>query len=327
MDVMALLSSITIVSTAVVSPLSSMHEDPIPASVTISPVAVHVSLPFPTTEPIFLQAQPVSIPATLIGNSYVPTHTPTSSPAPTSTPTPSLRITNTQSIKPVSLPSRTLKNNNVKIAFLGDSMTDTLGPTITEITDELKKTYPQINPTMYNYGVGGTNIDYGIERITKDYEYLGQKIPSLASVQPDIVVLESFAYNPYPFDTGAIDKHWMQIANAVDLLRQTIPNVKIVIAATIAPNAATFGDGVLGYSTEGKYQKVQIIKQYLESTINFAKGENIPLANAYHPSLLANGNGNQKYIHAGDNIHPSDEGRKFFSQIVAQTILKANYLE
>lgn len=296
MDVINLLSTVAILSSTVVSPLSSDFQEPIPP-VTFDHIEVNLAVPVTPTPTPQTQPTPTPIPPT---------------PTRTNTPTPK---------------HKTAKKNNVKIALIGDSMTDTLGPTITELTDELKKTYPEISPLIYNYGVGGTNIDYGIERITHDYEYLGQKIPSLASIQPDIVVLESFGYNPYPFDTGAIDRHWMQLAAAVDLLRQSVPHVKIVIAATIAPNSTTFGDGKLGYSLEEKRRKVQTIKQYLESTIKFAKGQHIPLADAYHPSLLSNAEGNQKYINGGDNIHPSDEGRKFFAQIVAHAIMNANYLD
>jgi lysophospholipase L1-like esterase len=119
----------------------------------------------------------------------------------------------------------------------------------------------------------------------------------------------------------------MQLGKAVETLRTTIPNVKIIIATTIAPNGSIFGDGVLGYSLEEKSRKVQNIKQYLESTINFANGEHIPLANAYYASLLSNNEGNPLYINAGDHIHPSNEGRTLFSQTVARTIINANYLE
>jgi len=55
---------------------------------------------------------------------------------------------------------------SIKIAVLGDSMIDTLGPGIPALQKELIKAYPYLNPTILNYGNGGTNIDYGIERLT-----------------------------------------------------------------------------------------------------------------------------------------------------------------
>ena len=69
------------------------------------------------------------------------------------------------------------------------------------------------------------------------------------------------------------------------------------------------------------------IKKYIESTIAFAKSQNIPLADAYHPSLDNTGNGKLTYINGGDHIHYSDAGRSLFSRIIADTILSNKLLE
>jgi hypothetical protein len=102
-----------------------------------------------------------------------------------------------------------------------------------------------------------------------------------------------------------------------------------VIAATIAPNWDVFGDGApfISFSPEGKKQKVQHIDSYIESTIAFARGEHLPLADAYHPSRGADGNGKKSYINGGDHIHYSDAGRAFFASILADTIVASRVLE
>jgi len=129
-------------------------------------------------------------------------------PAPTPTPTPQ--------------PTRRAKKSAVTIALLGDSMTDTMGPDAPALKSILSRSYPGTQFTVKNYGVGGTNIEYGIERITNGYSYLGASIPALSSIRPDVVVVESFGYNPFPFD-NAMDKHWLALSKAVDTLRGAIP--------------------------------------------------------------------------------------------------------
>jgi len=215
------------------------------------------------------------------------------------------------------------------IGVLGDSMVDTLGPQVPNLKEELSSSYPDVHFTLLNYGVGGTNIDYGVTRITNDYDYIGQHVPALVSQNPDIVVIESFAYNPYSFDVGALDKHWLALSAAVDTLKTHLPQIEIIIAATIAPNATVFGDGAPGisYDSFAKQQKVTTIKQYLESTVAFAKSQKLPLADAYHSSLDETGNGKLVYINPGDHIHYSDEGRTFFAEKVAETILSNHLLE
>ncbi len=215
------------------------------------------------------------------------------------------------------------------IALIGDSMTDTLGPEVPQLRQALTHLYPTVKFDLLNYGVGGTNIDYGLERVTSDYLYLGKHILPLVSQIPDIVVVESFAYNPYSFDEGALDRHWLQLAKIVDTLKTRLPNVKIVIAATLAPNSRLFGDGApgLSYDATAKKQKAATIKKYLENAVRFAQSQHLPLADVYHASLDAGGEGQEKYINAGDHIHYSDAGRELFSQKVAETIAANHLLE
>lgn len=223
-------------------------------------------------------------------------------------------------------PNRVTRKDRFAIALLGDSMIDTLGG-LSDLQNALHKTYPKTTFSLLNYGVGGTNIDYGLERLTSNYVYLGNDVLALVSEKPDIVVVESFGYNPYSFDEGALDKHWLQLAHIVDVTKKELPEAKIVIAATIAPDAKTFGDGALSWETEGKLHKTTVIKSYLENTVRFAQSQHLPLADAYHPSLDSSGNGKEEYINQGDHIHYSDQGREFFSQKIADTIMNNKLLE
>lgn len=226
--------------------------------------------------------------------------------------------------------TRSARKNAFTIAMLGDSMVDTLGPDLPHLRSILSRIYPNvIFWNMRNYGVGGTNIDYGTQRLKNDYSYLGNQIDSLVSQSPDVLVVESFAYNPYPYEEGALLRHWMKLAEIITIAREYIPQTKIVIAATIAPNAAVFGDGAAGlsYDLEAKQRKVETIKQYLVNAIRFARSERLPLADAYHPSLNEDGNGKLVYINPGDHIHYTDEGRQFFSSKVAEAMITNRLLE
>ncbi|MBI5614441.1 SGNH/GDSL hydrolase family protein [Candidatus Gottesmanbacteria bacterium] len=226
---------------------------------------------------------------------------------------------------PYSLPPHKSKYT---IALLGDSMIDTLGPEAPHLKGKLSAMYPNVTFTIRNFGVGGTNIAYGIERLRNSYAYLGVQIPSVVSTKPDLVVVESFGYNPFSFDTGALDKHWLSLATIVDIIHSSLPGTKILIASTIAPNRDVFGDGApgLSFSSEDKVKRTDNIKRYLENAIKFARGEHIPLADVYHASLDGNGNGKLQYINPGDHIHYSDAGRLLFAQKVSETIASNNLL-
>ncbi len=222
----------------------------------------------------------------------------------------------------------TKKPHNV-IAFLGDSMTDTLGADLRLVRDELMKVYPGASFTLLNYGVGGENIVSGLERVTRETTYLGAVRPPLISMAPDVIVIESFAYNPFIFETGALEQHWLSLAYIVDAIRANLPDTRIVIAATIAPNSTVFGDGAprLAFSPEDKKERTRVIKQYLENALRFAQSEKLPIADAYHPSLDSSGEGRLLYINPGDHLHYSDAGRQLFARTVVETIATNTLLE
>ena len=142
------------------------------------------------------------------------------------------------------------------------------------------------------------------------------------STTADIVLVESFGYNPLPPEVGDINTHWLALSHIVKEIHDSLPDTKIIIGATIAPNAEVFGDGAPGVSfdLQAKREHVDRVKQYIESAIAFANGEHLPLADAYHASLDGGGNGKLTYINPGDHIHYSDAGRALFAQKIFDAI-------
>ncbi|MBU1327324.1 SGNH/GDSL hydrolase family protein [Patescibacteria group bacterium] len=236
-------------------------------------------------------------------------------------------LSNNAAPTPTSKPVRTTRQKSYTIALLGDSMIDTLGKDAANLAGRLNSVYPRTDFTIQNYGVGGTNIDYGLARVTGDYDYVDSHIPALASQSPDVVVIESFGYNPFVQSDDYLTRHWLALAHVIDALRLHIPGVKLVIAATIAPNAEVFGDGVLNWTSEQKHQKVATIKEYLKNAVKFARSQKLPLADAYHASLGSNGNGKLMYINPGDHIHYSEAGMALMAQKIAETIAANRLLE
>jgi hypothetical protein len=216
----------------------------------------------------------------------------------------------------------------VTIAVLGDSMIDTLQPGLPQMINALRQYYPGRKFRLLNYGVGGRDIEYGLYRLTHNYDYLGNQIPSLISQNPDIVVVESFAYNNFGISDSGINRHWLGLGAVTTTLKEKLPHAKIVIAATIAPNSATFGNGIkdVHFSISDKIEKTSTIKLYLQNTVDFATSQGYPLADAYHLSLFTN-QGLQEFINAGDNLHPSGPGGQFFCDTVVDTIYRNKLIE
>lgn len=238
---------------------------------------------------------------------------------------------NKNEISALALSEKNKRTNPVKgeltVAVLGDSMVDTMGPSLPYLEKALKNYYPEFHFHLLNYGAGGTNIDYGVQRLTQPYEYLGKTIPALVSTKPDIVIVESFAYNPWGAEKSDLDRHWLAMAKVIDILKSQT-QAKILFLATIAPNKANFGAGPNGinWAKDQAWQHAEKINLYLENSVRFAQSQNIPVVDAYHPSLVA-GDGNLAYINASDHIHPSVSGCQFIANLLAQKLNSLGWIK
>jgi hypothetical protein len=216
----------------------------------------------------------------------------------------------------------------ITIALLGDSMIDTMGPEVDALKQSLAKQYPNRQFDLLNYGVGSRDIEYGLYRVTNGYEYRGKHFDSLISTNPDIVVIESFAYNNFGNDQKGIDRHWLALGAITTTIKQKLPNAKIIIGATIAPNSIVYGNGIkdLHLTAMEKIDKANTTKIYLQNAINFASSQGYPLADAYHSSLSGN-DGLRQYISSTDNLHPSASGSSLFADKIVEAISKHKLLE
>lgn len=213
----------------------------------------------------------------------------------------------------------------ITIALLGDSMIDTI-PDQT-LLKSLQKYYPNHKFNIINYGLGASNIEYGLYRLRNGYQHADQFYPSLLSQKPDIIVIESFAYNNFGNNQSGIDRQWLALGAITTEIKQTLPGTAIILAAAIAPNSITFGnESSNSFSSLEKIEKTNTIRLYLQNIINFATSQNFPLANAYIPSL-SNNQGRQQFINTTDHIHPSDQGAELFCDTIASTLFKHKLLQ
>lgn len=235
----------------------------------------------------------------------------------------------TATLQPIeATPTTSLTNTvskTIKLVLLGDSMMDTMGRDGSILKETLRATYPAVTFTIYNYGYGGTNIEDGEKRILSDSQYLGVHYPAIVSLNPDILVLESFGYNPFPEAVASgMDRQWLTITRILETIKRQLPKTKVILAATIRPNSSVFGDGApgLSFSPSDKQSRVSVINAYVNNIVSYAHSSKLPLADAFTPS-----GGDTKYINAGDHIHYSDEGRKLMSNKIVEALYTYNLIE
>ena len=235
------------------------------------------------------------------------------------------------SLKPSSTPREALPqysnySGKITVAIFGDSMVDVMDTNLPHLRAELRRFFPKANYYLYNYGVGSQNIEQGRKRVEEAYDYKDRHYPSIVNLNPDVIILDSFAYNPFPKKTeDELYQHWANLAAIVNVLKNKT-HAKIIIMADIAPSKEKFGQGSQGinWSVNDAWQQAIKINSYLTNTIKFAKATNLPLIDIYHQTLLPDGEGNLDYISSDDHIHQNFAGNQLIAKNIAEAIYSLN---
>ncbi len=216
----------------------------------------------------------------------------------------------------------------ITIAVLGDSMIDSLGAGIPDLETSLSQYFPQKKFNIINYGVGASDLEYALYRLRNNYRYLDTVHPSLLSLKPDIIVIESFAYNNFGNTQDGFDRQWLALGAITTEIKTNLPKTKIILASTIAPQSSSFavGSGTT-YTAMEKIEKTKTIKLYQKNLINFATSQKFPLADAFTPSLNSKNEGLSQLINDKDHLHPSTLGSQFFCDTLAKTIFDQGLLD
>jgi lysophospholipase L1-like esterase len=206
--------------------------------------------------------------------------------------------------------------------MLGDSMTDQLGDKFDYILPVLTKKYPQTDFLLFNYGIGATDVVSGLNRLTVKTTRHEKELIPLLTLKPDIIILESFAYNHWTGSEKDLDQYRNTLQAIIDKIREE--KIDLIGLRTIAPNSNVITDGIpnIQLTKEEKKEKSALIKKYLELFEQIVKKNNLPLVDTYTKSLDITGNGKLLYISKTDHLHPSADGLKLISEGILKDLEK-----
>lgn len=205
-------------------------------------------------------------------------------------------------------------------------MTHELGPhggTFSEfINNDLYKK-DNIFISIDNYARGSTNILSVNDELTQKTIYWDSTFEPLLSRDFDLILIESFGYNPlssFGIEDG-IKRQNQALDGLMTKLITARPNAAIVFVATIAPSRENYAKTVnLNVPTADRVKQAEERMAYIKNHIDYAKTHNIPLVDIYDKSLNAQGDGDLKYINPDSYIHPSFEGIDFIGHEIANFI-------
>ena len=246
-----------------------------------------------------------------------PQQTQFTTPTPTPTPTPFVFSTY--------VPLKIEKKDLYIVFMIGDSMTHALGPrggTMNQFINELYKG-DNIFISIDNYARGSSNILDVDEQLNKQTTYWDSTFEPLLSRDFDLILVESFGYNPlskFGLEEG-IKRQNQALTDLMTTLVSTHPNSAVVFVATIAPSKEKYALNILkDIPAEDRSKQAEERMTYIKNHISYAQSHNIPFINIFEKSLNEQGDGDLKYINPDDYIHPSYEGVDFIGHEIANFI-------
>lgn len=218
----------------------------------------------------------------------------------------------------------------VTVSCLGDSMFDTMGEDCAVLSEALAEAHPDVDWRVRNHAVSGTRADYGLYRVTHDYQYAGRSGKSVAYDDPDIVILESFAYNHIIDREEGLEHYRTVLTRIVEALRLHT-RAKILFVRTIPPDHDHFLESVPNFYTlppRNRRIMAGVVDTYMAAAREWADGLGLPCADAYDLCLaeIARGVPHRVFIDPADNIHPSGYGHRFVARCIAEALTRAGFI-
>lgn len=215
------------------------------------------------------------------------------------------------------------------IVLLGDSMTAALGPYADELRRVMLTKYPQIDLIIKNESAPSSNIQSLQDRLLSRSTQSGAIFDPILDKPFDIIVIESFGYNPLSYlgRTEGINKANEALLTAMRILVRERPKALVVFLATIAPSHTLYGVGAVELNLTQREEWASERDLYIENHINFALAHNIPLVDTYHLTKDKKGSGLLKYINPTDHIHPSQLGVNFIQDQLAKFFIDNKIFE
>ncbi len=213
------------------------------------------------------------------------------------------------------------KSRSYRTILVGDSITASLGANANVLREYLIDYYPENEFVNYNYGYGSTNIESLPTRLHEQTTYLGATNPPILKQGFELIIIESFAFNPlseYTLDEGLKKQTEVLEQSVRDILREK-PDVALAFMIPIAPSLSEFGKGTVDLSPDQRSYWATERIAYIDNHRKFAEDHGIPVIDVYQASLKDDGTVDLKYV-ADDFIHPSEEGIKLISREIADYI-------
>lgn len=221
--------------------------------------------------------------------------------------------------------------NSYEVALLGDGMMASWGAECIELHRELTRLYAYTKFGIENHGLLGTRAGYGLWRIGHDYLQDGQLRQSLSYSNPDIVVIESFAYADCADGPEGLTEYRDILRRIWDEVRETT-RAKTLFCITLPPHRNHFLEDVPNYRNTSRALRQRMaddVKLYLNEARSIAQDEGWPIADVCEEveKKVSEKEPMRRFINQSDNLHPSRYGLETMARVIVRAIDEQGMVE
>ncbi len=212
----------------------------------------------------------------------------------------------------------------MRIAIYGDSMTEYLHRPPRALAEHLANLQPRVDAELFNYGIGATRAELVLYRLRYEYWHGRERMQPLPVLKPDILVLESCAFNNSNDQQAGLSNFthiWDQI---LATCRELAPQAHVLLYLTIAPIAA-LPDERANRLFYGALPEIFALRHhwrsvYQQSFAQWAARQGVPLVDVREHVL--NMAAHTPLVHwvAADGVHPNAAGVDLISAQIAAAI-------
>ena len=221
--------------------------------------------------------------------------------------------------------------NDFSLALLGDGVLHRWGAECVELRTELERLYSQSNFHIHNHGLTNSRVGNGLWRLTADYEKDGEKVRHLSFVNPDIIVVESFAYTQFWDGPEGLSEYRDLLRRIWDEIERTT-SAKRLFCVAPAPPRDKFLEGARNFQNTSKAQRSRFadgVLMYLNEARSIAEDEGWLVADAQSEvaKLVDGGESARRFVDGHDNFHLSKRGLETLAKMIVRGLDNGRMIE
>jgi hypothetical protein len=200
----------------------------------------------------------------------------------------------------------------MKIALIGDGMTQKWGPDCPELAAELTRLYARTPFEIDNHGLAGTRAGYGLWRVSHDYKTTGGTTARASATTTRMSSSSNRSPTPTAPTTRKASPTTAMCCAACGTKSSAPLPPKCCSTSPFRRTATDFGkpEQLLLTPKATRQRLADRATLFLEEALRIAQDEDWPTADAYTDiqKRIAGGDKLRRYINQSDSLHPSVYG-------------------